>query len=144
MSPENLQEMVRWLKITKHQPTLGFNVPGKPVPWTRTGQRPTGAKGTRRYTTKALRDFEDVVSILAGNAQLHKCGECVVSPQKPLDGALLLLILFEFHNITSQYGWKPTRPDTSNLTKAIEDGIQKSGAVKDDACFALTLRNSAA
>ncbi len=61
-----------------------------------------------------------------------------------LDGPLRLTVVFTFRMVGSarvadkRAGWryKTTAPDTSKLVRALEDGLQAAGLIRDDARFA--------
>lgn len=61
-----------------------------------------------------------------------------------LDGPLQLTVVFTFampgsvlkRDRLAGWRWKQTAPDTSKLVRALEDGLQAAGLIRDDARFA--------
>lgn len=99
---------------------ISFTVPGQPI----AKARPRFGKG-KVYTAPSTKSFEHAVGVYASMV-------C----KKPLEGAVSLSIIFCMKAPKSgKEGWHISRPDLTNLIKAIEDGM--NGIVfKDDAQIA--------
>ncbi len=110
-------------------PTLAVTIPGRPVPWAR-----TGGHGKRRYTPKKLREYEKQIALLTLGARRTYQTHHV----KTLTSACALVMTSVYYTSNKGY-WKDTVPDEDNLIKAVKDGLQKGGAVRDDSQFAVVL-----
>ncbi|MBT9168936.1 MAG: hypothetical protein DDT19_02288 [Syntrophomonadaceae bacterium] len=97
---------------------VNFTIPGPAVP----KQRPRKGKYGNFYTPGRTQEFEETVAWLAKEAA-KGC---------KLSGRLGILVVFY---------QKRKRADSDNCLKAIQDGIEKSGAIADDKQFFVTATN---
>lgn len=118
-------------------PEIYFEIPGEPVAKGR-GKVTTRGKFPRVYTPAKTVNYEKLVSLCAVNSGMV--------PPTPLDCPITLFVTFvhaRTHELlkTSKKGVykhptgripKITIPDTSNMLKAVEDGLNHAGVWKDD------------
>ena len=106
------------MSVASNQDRVNFTVKGRPTPWAR-----AGSKGGVRYTPAHVRQYQDFVK---------KCAADTMMDRDPLSGPLSMEILFYLPIPTSWPKWKreasmwgivypASKPDLSNLIKAIED-----------------------
>lgn len=76
------------------------------------------------YKSRALKDAK---ALFVGELMMHQ-------PEQPLEGPVLLNVLWSFPTKTHKEGsFRVTRPDTDNLQKLLKDCMTEVGFWKDDA-----------
>lgn len=94
-----------WATVT---PSFSFVVPGHPV-----GKERTRSAGRRHYTPQKTVDYENAVKRAFNKGRLK--WELATGGKWPMDG--------EFRLAFDCYAQSYTRPDISNILKALEDGL---------------------
>ena len=109
-------------------PLFAFTVLGPPIP----KGRPRVVKRGRfvhTYTPDRTVAFEDRVAVAAREA----AGELIASG--PIDRPLACAVRLYFPKPKRKAMHMDRRPDAENVVKAIWDGMERGGVVKDDARF---------
>jgi crossover junction endodeoxyribonuclease RusA len=86
---------------------MRLEIPGRPVPKARPRRAPAG----HFYTPSTTRAYEEDVAWYARLSRVR------------FDGAV---------KVTAEFYMRPPRGDTDNLVKAVNDGLQKGGVIRDD------------
>lgn len=119
-------------------PLFAFTVHGQPIPKGRgrTVAYRRGKDGSRvplpfarTFTPGRTVAFEEQVAVAAREA----AAEWIANG--PLDQPLACRIRFYFATPKKKVTFMDRRPDVENLAKAVFDGMERGGVVKDDARF---------
>lgn len=110
------------------KPILRFTAPGKPVPKGRPRfVRVPRGQFVRAYTPERTLAFEERIAFYARKA--------AKKIPLPLDIPLCCRVRIFFPMPKKKRPVMDRRPDLENVVKAIWDGLEKGGIVKDDARF---------
>lgn len=121
--------------------SVSFEILGLPSPQGSKTRMPNGAMVEGRSTgqRERHRNWRSAVAEVARDIAAHD------DVAAPLDGALTLVVEFRFPMPSSRraavrargWGWKTSAPDTDKLIRALGDGLQAGGLIRDDARFAV-------
>jgi Holliday junction resolvase RusA-like endonuclease len=120
-------------------PSITFEIIGLPTPQGSKTKMPNGAMldgGKTRDARQRHKDWRTTVAQTARDVARTTDGT-------PLDGPLYLAVTFRFPMPASRpkalraagEGWKTSSPDLDKLIRALGDGLQAGGLIRDDARF---------
>jgi Holliday junction resolvase RusA-like endonuclease len=115
---------------------ITFDVYGTP--------KPQGSKSAFVANGRAMMKESGGTSFASWRNAVAEAAKRQADLHGTLDGPLRLVVVFTFAmpaSVTKRerlagWRWKSTAPDTSKLVRALEDGIQAAGLIRDDARFA--------